>query len=85
MYASLHRYSLHTKKQLPNISRRLVLELPGPSFGGFLLRHDEKHILYKHHGGRRVMYRIILTMFSTSYQLVPQPRLRQEDGPSPPL
>ena len=80
MYASLRCYSLHTKKQLPNISRRLALEFPGPCFGGFLLRHDEKHILYKtskHHGGRRGLYRIILTTFSTSYQLISQPRLRR--------
>ena len=76
----MHRYSLHTKKQLPNISRRLALEFPGPCFGGFLLRHDEEHILYKtskHHGGRRGLCRIILTTFSTSYQLIPQPRLRR--------
>ena len=66
------------KKQSPNIPRRLVLELPRLFVGGFLLKHDEKHILYKtskHHGERRGLYHTILAMFSISCQLL-QPQLR---------
>ena len=47
MDVSSHNCSFHTVKQLPNISRRLILELPELIFGGFLLKHDEKHMLHK--------------------------------------
>ena len=46
MHVSSYNCSFHTVKYLPNIPRRLILELPELFFGEFLLKHDEKHILH---------------------------------------
>ena len=47
MYDSSWSCNFRTVKQLPNISRRLILELPELFFGRFLLKHYEKHMLHK--------------------------------------